>query len=342
MAFTRSIAVSTIALALVAACGGGGGDSAPAGVTVPQAVRGGSASAGADISAANAASFAGVLARAVMSATDGDVPGISGSRESPQARSGSANGGANGGVRWLGQAANVAARKIAAQRDAAQATTTQTVACDVSGSLTVTVNDADGSRSLSAGDTASFQFQACIFVVGDPAASGSFSFTVNAVELDAQNVPTALDASLTLAGFTEAGFGSLSGSFRLWFKGEGASNVRQRISYLNTAVIEAGQALAYNFDAYGVAGDGGGSFDLNGALGIGGQSYAVSSTVFTHGQNALPASGALTLRDAAGDAVILRARSATTFDLEFQATGAAAPTVLASGLLWNSYRLSGN
>ena len=224
----------------------------------------------------------------------------------------------------------------------AQAATTQTVACDVSGSLTVTVNDVDGSRSLSAGDIASFQFQACIFVVGDPAASGSFSFTVNAVELDAQNVPTALDVSLTLTGFAEAGFGSLSGDFGLWFKEEGVSNVRQRISYLNTAVTEAGQALSYNFDAYGLAGDSGGSFDLNGALGLGGQSYAVSSTVFTHGLNALPANGALTLRDAAGDAVILRARSATTFDLEFQATGAAAPTVMASGLLWSSYRLSGN
>jgi hypothetical protein len=225
-------------------------------------------------------------------------------------------------------------------RERPQATATQTVACPFGGSMVLTANDADNNQKLSAGDSASFRFTACVMEAGTPAASGTLAFTVNAVELDAAEEPTALDATMTLTGFAESGFGSMSGTFRVWFKEESATSTRQRISYQATAVVESGQSISYDFDVYGVAGTYGGSFDLNGAVTIGGKTYAVTSSVFGYGNSALPDVGALTLRDAAGDAVILRARSATTFDIEFQASGAAAPTVVASGLLWSNYRLS--
>jgi hypothetical protein len=295
--------LGAVALAMVA-CGGGGGDSGSFGVVVPTGVRSGAASAGADVTQANAASFVGVLARSVLGAADGNVPVLTSGRESPQARL----AGTAAAPGWLRFAAD-------------------------------TANDADNNLRVSRGDSFSFVFTNCVLEAGLPAANGTFAFTVNAVELDAQEEPTALDATISLTGFAEAGFGSMSGSFRVWYKDESATSTRQRISYLDTTVVEQGQNLVYSFDVYGVAGTTGGSFDLNGALTVGGQAYAMSSTQFTHGAGTLPASGAVTLRDAAGDAVIVRARSTSTFDLEFQAAGAAGPTVVSAGLLWSAYRL---
>lgn len=105
-------------------------------------------------------------------------------------------------------------------------------------------------------------------------------------------------------------------------------------------MVEQAQNLSYDFDVYGVFGSTGGSFDLNGAITIGGNTYAMSTpTLFTHAAGALPHAGALVLRDAAGDQVILRARSAATFDLEFQAAGAATATPVLTGAAWASYRL---
>jgi hypothetical protein len=327
-----------LSLGLAACGGGGGGDSAPSGVSVPTAVRSGSASASSDLTAANASGFAGSMARAVMSGADGSVPGVSAGRESPLTRGGS-------GVLSQGRLAFVfgsAARAAAGNgREQAQATSTQTVACPLGGSMTITLNDADGNQKLSAGDSANIQFNACVAEAGKPAATGTLAFTLNAVELDAQQEPSALDASITLTAFAENGFGSMSGSFRVWFKQESSTSTRERISYLGTAVAESGQTLAYSFDVYGAStSSGSGSFDINGAVTVGGQTYAVTSTVFGHGNGTLPDVGALTIRDAAGDAVIVRARSTTTFDLEFQPVGAAAPTVLAGGLLWSNYRLA--
>ncbi len=329
-------ALGAVALAL-AACGGGGGDSGSAAVVVPTGVRSGAASAGADVTQANAMGFVGVMARSVLGAADGNVPVLSSGRESPQARL----AGTQAAPGLLRFAANTAARSLArpTSREQAQAVTTEPLPC-VSGSGSVTVNDADNNLRVSRGDSFSFVFTNCVLEVGLPAVTGTLAFTINAVELNAQEEPTALDATITLTGFAEAGFGSMSGSFRVWYRDESATSTRQRISYLDTTVIEAGQNLVYRFDVYGVAGTTGGTFDLNGALTVGGQAYAMSSTLFTHGAGTLPASGAVTLRDAAGDAVIVRARSTTTFDLEFQAAGAAAPTVVSAGLLWSAYRLA--
>lgn len=58
----RWCTLSAVALA-VAACGGGGGDSGSSGVVVPTGVRSGAASAGSDVTQANATGFVGVMAR---------------------------------------------------------------------------------------------------------------------------------------------------------------------------------------------------------------------------------------------------------------------------------------
>jgi hypothetical protein len=275
----------------------------------------------------------------MIGAADGNVPAIGSGREAPTAL----GGGATVSRGTLGFAVDSAARTLRGNGlERALAVTTQTLACPYGGSIAVTVNDADNNNKLSAGDTASFVFNACVAEFGLPAANGSLAFTVNAVELDANDEPTALDASFTLSGFVENGFGSISGGFRVWFKEEGAASLRQRVSYLAATVVENAQTLTYDFDTYGLVGTTTGSFDVVGAVTIGGQTYTVTSDVFSHTLGSLPASGTVRLRDAAGDAVILRARTSTTFDLEFLPNGASASTVLASGLAWNSYRLGSN
>jgi hypothetical protein len=329
-------ALATTCVVALAACGGGGGGSDPT-VSVPTGARAGTASAGSDLTAVNATGFVGPLARIMIGAADGNVPALGSGRESPQAF-----GGASAVSRGtLGFAVASAARTLRGQGlEQALAVTTETLPCPYGGSITVTVNDADNDNQLSAGDSASFIFNACVAEFGLPAASGSLAFSVNAVELDANDAPTALDASFTLSGFTELGFGSMSGSFRVWFKEEAGGSLRQRVSYLATTVIEGAQTLRYDFDTYGLVGASSGSFDVVGAVTIGGQTYTVTSDVFSHTLGSLPASGTLRLRDAAGDAMILRARSSTTFDLEFLPNGASAATVLAAGLFWNDYRLN--
>lgn len=326
------------AAVLAAACGGGGGDSGSSAVVVPTATRTGTASASSDLTQANAGAFVGVLARTVMGAADGSVQVLASSRESPAARTAATAG------HSLRHAARVAARVAAGTgREAAQAVTVETVACGLSGSFVITVNDADDNQRLSRGDSVGIVFTNCAFDATTPAVNGSLSFVVNAVELDSQQEPTALDATITLTGFAEAGFGTLSGSFRIWYRDESATSTRQRVSYSDAVVNEQGQALVYNFDIYGVQGSTGASFDLNGALTVAGTTYAmVTTTVFAQTGSALPGTGAVELRDAAGDRVIVRARSGTTFDLEFQAAGAATPTLVQAGLLWSSYRLGAN
>lgn len=335
--FLRGASLVGTAL-LAAACGGGGGDSGSSAVVVPTATRSGTASASSDLTQANAGAFVGVLARSVMGAADGAVPVLASSRESPMARASGAAGGA------LRQATRVAARMAAGMgRESAQAVTVETLDCGLSGTFVATVNDADDNQRLSRGDSASFVFTNCTFDATTPALNGSLSFVVNAVELDSQQEPTALDATITLSGFAEAGFGTLSGSFRIWYRDESPTSTRQRISYIDAAVNEQGQALVYNFDVYGLQGSTSASFDLNGALTVAGTTYAMAtSTVFSQTGGTMPGSGAVELRDAAGDRVIVRARSGTTFDLEFQAAGAATPTVLQAGLLWSNYRLGTN
>jgi hypothetical protein len=331
--------LSILAAALVlgmSACGGGGSDAGGRSVSVPTGARAGAASAGSDVSAANASSFAGPLARVMLGAADGNTPGLSSQRESPQAVTAASRAGAG----LTGFAARQAARALRSPREQAQAVTTQTLACPFGGSITITVNDADNNNKLSTGDSVSMQLNACVAEQGLPAASGSLGFTINAVELDAAEEPTALDATMTLSGFAESGFGTLSGSFRVWFKEEGTTGTRQRVSYQNATVLEGAQTLRYDFDIYGLDSATNGSFDLNGAITIAGQAYALTSDVFSHAVGTLPASGTIRLRDAAGDTLILRARSTTTFDLEFQAAGAATPTLIAAGLAWNSFRLS--
>lgn len=318
---------------VLAACGGGGGGDV-SGVQVPQGVRVGTASATSNISEGNYARFAGPLARAVMSAGDPSVPGLSAGRDAPQAlRQGNARL-ALQGQRWLRMAlTNLPAREQTLAR------TTRPLRCPFGGALTITLDDDDNNGKLSAGDEVGIVAVACVSEFGQPASSGALSLRVNAAELDDDDDPTALDVTITFAGFEEEGFGTMSGSVRLWFKDDASGGQRLRLSYSATIVSESGSGLAYDFDITGDSADSGGNFDMNGRFVIDGDGYAMTSTTFRFNAGSNPAQGSVTLKDFLGNTVTLRARG-DTFDLEFRPFGSPIPLII-PGFLWSAFRLPG-
>jgi hypothetical protein len=329
--------LGALTLAVLAACGGGGGgDDAPAGVQVPQGTRGGAASASSNITESNFRTFAGPLARAVISASDAKkVPGVSNGRDAPQSRSERM---AVQGQRWTRLALGVAAANISS-REQPLATTTTPARCPLGGVLTLRLDDNDNNGKLSAGDRVSVVTLACVSEVGQPASTGSLALTINAIELNGNGDPTALDVTITFSGFAEDGFGSLTGSVRLWFKDDGSGNEQLRLSYSAAAVTAQGDSVSYDFDITGASGANGGSnVDLNGTFVIGGQGYAMTSTTFAFSAGKTnPGSGSVTLTDFLGNTVTLRARSDDTFELEFKPRGL--PPLIIPGFLWNDQLL---
>jgi hypothetical protein len=321
-------------LAALAACGGGGrgSDDAPAGVQVPQGTRSGTATASSNITEANYASFAGPLARAVLVAGDADVPGLSSARDRPQARRERL---AAQSQRWV----RLTLGALPSSREQAMATTTLPARC-LSGSIRVTLNDADNDRKLSAGDSLAVVAAGCVAEFGQPASTGSLGLTINAIELDNNDDPTALDVTITFSGFEEEGLGTLSGAVRLWFKDAASGGQRLRVSYSATAVSEPGTGLAYDFDITGATvgnGTSGGTFDMNGNFVIDGAGYAMTSTTFAFSAGSHPTTGSVTLRDFLGSTITLRARG-DSFDIEFRPFGAPLPLII-PGFLWSAQRL---
>jgi hypothetical protein len=294
------------ALVTLVACGGGGGDDGPKGVQIPQGARNGTATPTSNINDSNFRSFAGPLARAVMSAGDNRVPGVSSAREAPQA------GGrrmALQGQRW----ARLALDHVSWRESALL---TRPVPC-LRGFLTVSLDDNDNNGKLSRGDKVSVTASACVSELGQPASNGAFSLTINAAELDGNDDPTALDVTITFANFEEDGFGALSGSVRLWFRQDAAGGERFRVSYSATAVTGQGDSVAYDFDITSTSDGSADNVEFNGVFVVGGAGYAMSSTTFRFSGGTGPASGSVTLRDVLGNKLTLRAKSDAEFELEF-------------------------
>ena len=321
---------------LLTACGGGGGTSAPL-VVVPDGPRVVVASIGSDVTAASFSTLGAPLARVVLGGSDsGLLDPIGGVGASPQAAS----------ARTSVQAPTQTGRTLLAWishvdrsgRKRAAAVTTETLPCDQSGQLTVRFDDADNHNNLRAADSIGFSAMACVDEPGLPAADGGFTMRINAVELDGQGLPTALDVSGSFDAFSLAGFGTANGTFQLWVRQETAASTRLRLRYEGAVVDEGVGVVVYDFDIDGLENAAGGSYEISGGLGVGGQIYAVSTPVrlqYAAGQP--PAAGSVVLKDAAGDALELVARSATSFDLGFLPAGSALWTEVQQGLLWGDF-----
>jgi hypothetical protein len=332
------LALAITALALAGCGGGGGGDNSNSVVVVPAGARSVAASTGSDVNADRLATLGGWLARAVLSASGDGAFSIAAARENTQALGASLNRARTGALlhaRVLRAALQRGAEQMAA-REAAAAIRTETQACLNGGSISVTGNDADDNNKLTAGDSLTAVLTNCVLDSGLPATSGTLQLTVNAVELDSNSEVSALDASAAVTNFDIVGYGSFTGAMRLWGKLE-AGGDRTRVSYRATSVRYAGTPLVFDFDVYGI-GDTTTNFDLNGGIGIDGQTYALlGGDVFSAVESDPPSIGSMRLVDAAGDAIKLTARSASTFDLEFIPAGGGAATATLPGLNWADY-----
>lgn len=316
----RPTAVAFAAL-VVAACGGGGSGG--------NADTSAKASAGSNIDASNYQSFSGPLARTVLDVGGGaSVSEVLGGTSSAQAMTLTRHA--------LLAVAAPRSRILSANR---QAVHQDSVPCGYAGSIAVSWNDADNNSDLSAGDTFSFTATNCLAAAGDPAVNGSFAMTLQQIQLDSQNNLRSLQVS---GSFTNLSIGSdsLNGGyqFSLALNADGSESLQMAFS--NMTATHAGQSTAYTVTLNAsTAASGASSFSLNGTVKVGTETYLLEQ-----GQNFTvqagadyPSSGTLRLEDAAGDALVLEARSGNVVDFKFYPAGASQPNQTQLSVPWSTF-----
>lgn len=318
--------LALIAAATLAACGGGGGGGSAPTVDFPT-TRTGAASAGADMTTTN---FPTLSTRAV----DSLLATVGGDLALSQPLSASRANAASLG-RWA--ARRSAASIGSAARKQGLAVDSETFSCSVSGFLTVTVNDADNNNVLTAGDSASFDFDDCV-ETGTPAINGGFSLVFNALVLNSQQEPTAFDASVTMTALTVEGLGSLDGDARLWVAPV-TGGERSFVRYQRMASVTAGVTSVLDFDVDGTSTGTTSTSRVNGNLQLGAQVYAVTQVSAFDTSNGDPSSGRLRITDAQGDRLLITARG-TLVDREFFLAGntTGTPDAALIGTPWSAFR----
>lgn len=338
----RRLAVGLWAAGLLAGCGGGGGGDAPAPLEVPTGLRVETASAGADLTASGLSTQGTALAQAVMFTTGNPLASAAFSLQAAP-------------VAMLATTGGDLLRQALAPRE--QGTTrplgvdTVTEACLVSGSLSLSANDADEDGALSPGDSMTLVAFACVTAPDAPALEGVFAMTVERVELDGSGWVNALEASGTLAGFGVGGAATMDGGFHLWMRNAAASSQSMRMRYQDMLVRRASQGtLIFDFDVLTLASSTEVLHTLSGGLVIDGLTYQLEpvdgaplalstagglpGSFYEPAREIWPHAGSLRLRDAMGDTLTLRVRDRERVDLEFTPAGAAAPTASWPGQPW--------
>ncbi|HET9646017.1 MAG TPA: hypothetical protein VFP68_22295 [Burkholderiaceae bacterium] len=316
--------------AVLSACGGGGSSDD---IVVPTGARSGSASPGSNISASNYQSLGGSGARSVLAmnqsaSTSSAAGGTSTPASLPTLVAAQAASFVEGTAVALS-----ANRRIAASE-------TESAACPYGGSIVIIANDADNSKTLSAGDSVSATLNNCKVDASIPAINGSMSLKINAVELDSHKEPSALDASGSFTRLS-AGGNSLTGSYRLWSR-KNADRLVMRMSFSDVSLTAPGMTAVLNTDLYAeVMSTGATTYTYSGTAGIGGQTYEVSQNGSFSLNGSLPVSGALRLKDAAGNAVELKAKAGALVDIQFYPAGANTPASTLANQSWNLF-LSAN
>ena len=328
---SRSI-LSLLFAASVVACGGGG-DSRPT-VSFPSGTRTGVASAGADMTVANFPTLSADAVEALLSTLGGDQA------LSQPLGAGRARAAALG--RWA--ATQSASRLTTGARAKAMAVLPpETLACSnyPSGYITLTANDADNNAVLSAGDSATIDFVNCIEPAGSPAIDGSFTMVFNVLELDAQQQPTAFDASVMMNALTVQGLGSLDGSARLWVApvpGGERSFVRytDMVSRTSTPGGEKVAVLNFDVDATVAATT---LSRINGSVQLGSDIYVIAQIAAFDTTAGDPSSGQLRFTDVQGDRLLITAQG-TVVDRDFFLVGnnTATPDISIIGTPWATFK----
>lgn len=321
----RHCLLALIAAATLAACGGGGGGSAPT-VDFPT-TRTGAASAGADMTTANFPTLSTRAVDSLLATVGGDLP-LSQPLSADRANAVSLG-------RWA--ARRSAASIGSAARKQGLAVDSETFSCGVSGTLTVTVNDADNNNILTAGDSTSFVFIDCV-ETGAPAIDGGFALVFNVLVLNSQQEPTAFDATVTMDALTVEGLGSLDGDARLWVAPV-TGGERSFVRYQRMASVTAGVTSVLDFDVDQTITSTTSTSRVDGNLQLGAQVYAVTQVSAFDTSAGDPSSGRLRITDAQGDRLLITARG-TLVDREFFLAGntSSTPDAALIGTPWSAFR----
>ncbi len=308
MKSTLSILVAASALAMLAACGGGGGDDSPTSKSV--------AITSANQTAVARASLSGGTAVALAQGSLGA-------------------GGTSGTL-----AVHTLARRVIAavtnQRKAvasagvhATTTNTTTDTCQVSGSITVTLDDRDGSGTLSNGDVITASFAQC---------KDSDTSSINgaiAITLTATPTDSAFDASANFQNVAVVS-GSLSSSVsgvvalhevdgvtvstsRLTVGSGGLTASVTSPSYTDSVSFESGMTFATSATADTISESLDGSFT---ASSIGGRVTVSTQSPLTSSLDSdYPSAGVVKIVGASGSTVLATVLDATQVQLQLDANG---------------------
>jgi hypothetical protein len=214
---------------------------------------------------------------------------------------------------------------------------TQTRYCPVSGSLSLTVNDADNNGLASAGDSVTIAANACNDGTGT--VNGSINFAFNAASGDLNSNFFHGDLTMTLSSLTVSSGqfnSSANGSINVTLSSSGANTLATTVSTpsLSVSASYAGQTRSMSLTnysgstsrspnaTYGYVT----SYSVNGSLtssSISSQtiSFATNSPFVTYPVNSYPSSGVLVITGAANSKIKLTAISSSQVNEELDANG---------------------
>jgi hypothetical protein len=326
---------STLALALgtlcFSGCGGGGGDGGDVSAALPPTVAITSSNQGA---VAAAAIDGGQAVGSSQILADNDRATAQSASATPSAL----RVGAVQGLVRRGLETALVQRRSAGILSAARpaATTSSTVACAVSGSVTTSVNDADSSQTLSGGDVFSITFNQCKDSAAD-LVSGALVFSIGSVTSAVQNnvqfsgtvafqqvAALSGGSSATVNGSVGVAAAITSTSFQMSLTiGTGGLTVTSTgPGYNDSIVYDPGMQLAVNANEGTSPST---TVTLNGsfsASAIGGRvTVTTVQPVVTLGSDAHPSSGQVVVTGASGTHLRITAVSSTQVQLDLDANG---------------------
>jgi hypothetical protein len=301
-------AISVIAAGLTA-CGGGGGSGSTTDTVGPRIPP---ASAATPFTASNFDSYAAPSAAAILasSATSDGLEGL----QSANPRT-SANLNTSSPVKL----AMWALRSVQTNgREQAQAVKTSTQAC-TSGSLSVSVDDADNNNKLSARDSINFNATNCVVKLGALPINGAFSMTFNTITLDQADDVVSASLAANFSNFSSAG-NTLNGAAAMTLDRSAIS-----ITYTNfTSTRGSAPPVIFNYSASFNSLTGMPTLSINGLITINNNTYTLSTPAAMRFGTAYPIAGTLRVVDAAGGRIDIVSNSAAggSLDFDFYAPGA--------------------
>lgn len=170
-----------------------------------------------------------------------------------------------------------------------------------SGSLTVATNDADNNQRESSGDSVTITANNCVPEVGVPAINGLMTLVLGNVSVDRYGDLISGTATLSFSNFNSDGV-SLNGSARLSIDSRAIS-----VDFNRLVASDGVRSLVYD---YRMTVDSSGAAAVDGPIEIGGSTYILSTLDRTTFAGAYPSAGAVRITDGHGSRVVVRLSSA--------------------------------